>query len=186
MIRRLLVAVSALCFVATIALVIMWPRSYRTADRLHCPLSATQSLAVASKQGRVVLVRYEQGKQPNQWQTGRYSHPITDNLTFPHGDVRQYESAFSFGFVERPVYAIPEMTFPMPNKPPGWTKTFNGGFRYLRGSALIAPYWCSVLLLPILGVALLLKRPIRFGLRSLFLALSFVAGVLGIAAALDN
>ena len=186
MVRRLRMAMAVLCIAAAGVLLIMWVRSYQYADRVHVPLSVKRSFAIASKQGRVALVAYEQGTQPNQWQTGFDSHPMAHGLTFPTGDVRQYESWLGFGFVPEPWYEIPEMTFPMPGKPAGWTKTYNGGFMKLRGSALVLPYWCGVLVLPVVAVALTAKRPWRFGLRSLLAALSFVAGVLGLAVVLDG
>jgi hypothetical protein len=98
----------------------MWARSYRIADRLHCTFTATQSFVVATNQGRLAVVAYQQGTAPNDWKTGRYRYPVNDDLAFPLGDVRQYDGALGFGVIQQPTYFVPQMTLQMPRTPPGW------------------------------------------------------------------
>ena len=56
----------------------------------------------------------------------------------------------------------------------------------LRGSGIVVPYWFLVLLCGLAAIALQLERPWRYTTRSLFIALTFVAIVLGLVAKLDR
>jgi hypothetical protein len=180
-VRRLRVVVSLLCLALCAALVVMWLRSYRVADRLHWPLTSGQSFVVASKQGRLAFVGYQQGTQPNQWKTGRFSCPIDDELAFPLGDVREYGVV-----IRQPMYGVPQMTIPTPGKPPGWATIWNGGIMQLRGSGLLVPYWSTVLLMTAIAAASYFRRPWQFGVRALLVAVTFLAVLLGVAAMLDR
>ena len=56
----------------------------------------------------------------------------------------------------------------------------------LRGSGIVVPYWFLVLLCGLAATALQLERPWRYTTRSLFIAFTFVAIVLGLVAKLDR
>jgi hypothetical protein len=53
-------------------------------------------------------------------------------------------------------------------------------------SSLVLPYWFLVLASGSLAMAFQLRRPWRFNLRSLFIATTFLAVVLGMIAWLDR
>ena len=105
-------------------------------------------------------------------------------MSFPVGSVRQYESALGFGMIDDPKYMVMRSTFETPE---GGTILISGAaVATLRGSAIIVPYWFLVLFAGLLGVVLRLERPWRYRTRSLFIAITLVAIVLGLAAGLDK
>jgi len=56
----------------------------------------------------------------------------------------------------------------------------------LRGWGVIVPYWFLVLVAGMLGVVVRLERPWRYSTRTLLIAITFVAILLGLVAGLDN
>ena len=58
MVRRIVNIASVLCLVACVALVALWVRSYRTADRLHGRFWGRQSFIVGAKDGRLVVAAF--------------------------------------------------------------------------------------------------------------------------------
>src|SRR6478735_8968327 len=98
MLRFLRIAVTAFAAVAICLLTAMWIRSYKTAHEALGPLWKDRSLAIASKQGRVmvVLLSHRFGA-PRAWFTnsGRGNEPSTSPLS-----IRNYERFMGFGTVE--------------------------------------------------------------------------------------
>ena len=184
MFRRRSKIASVLCFIACLALIGLWVRSYHDADRLHGRFWQRQSFLIASKQGRVTAVAFRWHGAPDWWQWGTHAFAIDDEMSFPVGSVRQYEAALGFGVMKDPVYMVMRSTFETPE---GATILISGAaIATLRGSGVIVPYWFLVLLSGVLAVALRLERPWRYTTRSLLIAITFVAILLGLIAGLDN
>jgi hypothetical protein len=183
-VRRILRALSVLCLVSCGAVVTLWVRSYRQADRIHGRCWDRQSILAASKQGRVTIVAFRWHGANNWWQWGLSTFAVDDEMSFPVGSVRQYESVFGFGMLHDPLYMVTRSTFETPE---GATILISGAaVATLRGSGIVVPYWFLVLLAGLLGIVLRLERPWRYTTRSLLIAITFVAIVLGLAAGLDH
>jgi hypothetical protein len=177
LIKGLRIAFSATCGMACVLLVVLWVRSYFIADRLHLPVGAKEAIAVASKQGKLFLLRYETVPQPNAWQAGLYSHSTADELSFPMGDVSS-NSRLGFGIMHRPPYSLPELKEQVVGKP-GVITIWNSGVMFLKGYAVMFPAWFLTLVTAVIAVAPWISR--RFSLRTLLLATTLVAVVLGAA-----
>ena len=184
MMRRARQIASVFSVVACVALVALWVRSYEQADRIHGRLWERQSFLVASKQGRVTAVAFRWHGAEKWWQWGTHTFAVDDEMSFPVGSVRQYESGLGFGYVKNPVYMVMRSTFETPE---GATILISGAaVATLRGWGMIVPYWFLVLLAAGVGVALQLEKPWRYTTRSLLIAVTFVAILLGLVAGLDN
>jgi hypothetical protein len=182
--RKVLQVGSVLCLATGAALVALWVRSYDHADRVHGRFWERDSFLIASKQGRVTAVAFRWHGAPNWWKWGVRSFAVDDEMSFPVGSVRQYESGLGFGVIRNPTYMVMRSTFETPE---GATILISGAaVATLRGSGVIVPYWFLVLVAGLLGMALRLERPWRYTTRSLLIAITLVAVILGLAAALDN
>ena len=184
MVHRSLKFASAICFVACIASAGMWVRSYHDADRLHGRFWGRQSFLIASKQGRVTAVAFRWHGAENWWQWGMHTYAVSDEMSFPVGSVRQYETALGFGLVKEPTYMVMRSTFETPE---GATILISGAaIATLRGWAVIVPYWFLMLVAAVLGAALRFERPWRYTTRTLLVAVTFAAILLGLIAGLDR
>jgi hypothetical protein len=182
--RGMLRAFSVLCLLTGGALVALWVRSYYYADRVHGRVWERNSFLVASKQGRISAVAFRWHGAPNWWTWGVHSFAVGDEMSFPVGSVRQYESALGFGKIRNPTYMVMRSTFETPE---GATILISGAaMATLRGSGVIVPYWFLVLVAGMLCIVLGLERPWRYTTRSLLIAITLVALILGLAAGLDN
>lgn len=89
-----------------IGLITLWARSYYAADRLHGRAKGKESFLVASKQGRLVFLWFTSHGHPGWWKSETRSYPVDDAMSFPVGDVRQYERIQGFGMIHRPIYHV--------------------------------------------------------------------------------
>ena len=180
MLYYLRIAVTALCLTACVLLIALWVRSYWWADRLHWSFDGKEAFAVASKQGRFLLLGYETVDEPNEWKSGWYSHSTSDEQSFPLDDFKN-NSRLGFDVLRKPMYFVPELTIPVPGKP-GWATSYNPGFKHLQGSAVMIPYWFLILVGGALTVSPWIRWSKRFGLRTLLIATTLVAVGLGVVA----
>jgi hypothetical protein len=144
----------------------MWVRSYRTrSDELHGCMAAGQGMLgffVFSTEGELILcegpLSYTGTRIARHWPRIVFRGPNDDHLEldFP-SQVQSISSHFGFAF-------NPSWTFPL----------------------LILPYWFLVLASGSLAMAQQLRWPLRFTLRSLFIATTFLAIVLRMIAWLDR
>ncbi len=182
--RKVLRVVTVLCLATGAALVALWVSSYDHADRVHGRFRERNSFLIASKQGRVTAVAFRWHGAPNWWQWGVHSFGVDDEMSFPVGSMRQYESGLGFGTISDPTYMVTRSTFETPE---GATILISGAaVATLRGSGIIVPYWFLVLAAGLLAIVAALERPWRYTTRSLLIAFTLVAMVLGLAAGLDN
>ncbi len=179
--RRL---ISVVCLIACLAFVALWLRSYHQADRIHGRFSGRESFLIASKQGRVTAARFRWHGAANWWTWGIHTFAVDDEMSFPVGSVRQYESAAGFGTISNPTYMVMRSTFETPE---GATILISGAaVATLRGSGIILPYWFLVLVTGLIGTTIRSENPWRFSTRTLLVTVTFVAVVLGLVAALDR
>lgn len=182
--RRILIILSALSLVLCLALVAFWVRSYHSADRLHGRVWGKRSFIVASKQGRVTVVGFLWHGAPNWWTWELRSHPADDVMSFPVGDVCQYEKGLGFGTISQPLYLVMN---PTQQTAQGVTMILSGAATAaLRGAGVIMPYWFLVLISATLSTVLAINRTWRFSMRSLFVAITLLAVVLALVGALGD
>ena len=102
--RFLATTLAACCFVVCILLIVMWERSNSSADRLHGRLWDRESFLIASKQGTVSFLWFRSHGHENWWQWGVHTFPVDDELSFPVGDVEQYQGRLGFGYLHSPFF----------------------------------------------------------------------------------
>jgi hypothetical protein len=180
--RRLLNIASIACLVACVALLGMWVRSYRDMATLRGSFfSDRQLFAIHSVQGRLLFVEVSRlhenmvGRESRPDWPWEVSHSNDDSLAFYLAIAQSPLAGFGFtayesknGFGEMFYHPL---TFPRPF----WCKSF-----------LMIPYWFLVLASGTLAMLCQIRWPGRFTLRSLFIATTFVAIVLGMIAWLDR
>jgi hypothetical protein len=160
MLRRLLNIASIVCLVFCVALMGMWVRSYRATEKV----SWGQDISIQTIPGRLKFrknVTWESGP----WQWTIQTKPFRREVEL---DDVMYWRRSPLGL--------------------GFTASFDNGY-----SVLTLPYWFLVLstgLLAILfrsrAMIFQLRWPWRFGLRSLFIATTFLAVLLAMVAVLDR
>jgi hypothetical protein len=190
MARRIRIVMSVLCGIACMALMILWVRSYRAADRLHGRFWGRQSFVIAAKQGRVTLVHHRWNGEPEDW---RWDVLIAAR-TFPVGSMRMYESMMGFGVTHRPLMLGPPFT-PQGQFGPVKVEYVEGidviklsgkGFTTLNGAGVIVPFWFLILVTAALAASLLVRRRWGYSLRGMLLAFAFAAVLLGMVTILDR
>jgi hypothetical protein len=173
--RKLRIAWSVLCGTLCVLLIVLWVRSYKTADRLHGRFWGRQSFVLASKEGGVAAIVFRSHGAPGWWRWETISYPVEDELSFPAGPTCQYVNTLGFGWLRRPLYMVMRSTQTLPD---GSTVTFFGAATAtLNGAGPIVPHWFLMLLTAGCGVAQYIKK--NFSLRSLLIAMSLVAVALG-------
>jgi hypothetical protein len=159
MLRRLLNIASIVCLVVCVALMAMWVRSYYRYDELQGNYLGVCGFSVGSNQGRVVV---EYAATPlskdEDWNW--------KGLSFPADDLQQAEVALRLRH----------------------TSVLGFSSWRLRTNCQLTsiPIWFLVLATGWLAMAFRLRWPWRFTVRSMFIATTFLAVVLGIIAWLDR
>jgi hypothetical protein len=145
--RLLRIAFSVGCGITCLLLLALWVRSYWWADRLHWSFGGKRSFAAASNEGRFLLLGYETARKPrpNDWKSGWYSYSTTDEQSFP-SELIKNDAHLGFDLLHQPMYFVPDVTIQVPGKPPGWTRSWNAGWRQLQGSVVMVPYWFLILI----------------------------------------
>jgi hypothetical protein len=156
MLRRLLNIASIVCLVACVALMGMWVRSYHWNDSLTAQAAHSKLYQVATCSGQMEV------------SLGcRLVGPITADL---HSwSVGSYES--------QPNPFLPTSGMPNTLQRIGFNSS---------GPIFVMPFWFLVLTSGSLAMLFQLRWPLRFNLRSLFIATTFLAVVLGMIAWLDR
>ena len=169
MLRRLLNIVSIVSLVLCVALMGMWVRSYFWLDSVGGLIFPNQFLGVQSVLGKLVFI--QQPIDPNR---GKQS-------------VVSQGSGSADASKDSPWF-LSSMKYPVPQHPSGWRRPFYLKlFPDSRANLLLeASIWFLVLISGSLAMALRMRWPPRFNLRSLFIATTFLAVVLGMMAWLDR
>jgi hypothetical protein len=164
------------------------------ADRLQGRFWDRQSFVIAIKEGRLIFVPHEWTGDPNAWRWEVLGFPTADmGRSFPIASVRLYEAAWGFGLIEDPLMVMPiSRNDPRRDVEVEHAKDTDvlvlrgRGLATLKGSGLIVPLWFCVLLAAMLAAVLQMERLWRYSLRGMLLAITFVAVLLGMIAALDR
>jgi hypothetical protein len=151
--RKLRIAWSVAWGIACLLLIALWVRSYWRADGISFPISRTHLLGFGSVEGEITAVKgdYAPGYFKGHYEIG--SFPIVDRRI---GDNRPqsmpgYRGAVGFGFIQ----AAPFFVF-------------------------CAPHWFLVGLTGAVGIVAWIKDISHFSLRTLLIATTLVAVVLGL------
>jgi hypothetical protein len=165
--RRVFNIASIVCLVLCVALMALWVRSYDYQDTLTVGITGTQTVALGSVPGRVLF---------DQW----FAYA-------PH-------ERRGWSIESEPVNATWTKPFPITGPLPLMARGTRFGFTVLNmglgplgtGHSLMLPFWFLVFISGSLAMAFQLRWPWRFTLRSLFIATTFLAVVLGMIAWLDR
>jgi len=176
--------IAVVFFILAIALIWFWVRSYETAERVHGRAWAKESFLIASKQGRTTWLWFTSHGHDQWWQWETRSFPADDEMSFPVGPVRQYESRAGFGRIENPIYFVMPST--IQNADGTQMMMLGAATATLRGSGLIVPFWFLVLSLLLLAILLSSNRIWQFGMRRLLLIVTVVGLVLALMTVLDS
>jgi hypothetical protein len=150
--RKLRIAWSVFWGLAAVFLIVLWVRSYEWRDRIVIPLRTPRFLRVDSNHGKVEFETYGQGM-------GEMSFSIT---AISHVDIT---AAWDRSF--------PTVPQPVDRKQWRWESRTGRFFVYL-------PHWSLVTILAALAVVPWIRWPRRFTLRTLFVATTLVAVLLGV------
>ena len=173
--RLLPIVLSSCCWVICAILLFMWGRSYRESDRMHGRLWDRESFLVSSKQGAVSLLWFRSHGHENWWQWETRTYAVDDEMSFPVGDIDQYQNRLGFGYLNRPMYLV------MRTEQNGFT-ALGAATATLRGAGPIVPYWFLLSIFATLGALLALRRSQQFGLRTMMLGTTMLVLLMGIAA----
>ena len=180
-IRRVRIAVSVFFGVVALAFCVLWVRSYSVADRIHGVIWRPTSFVVASKSGRVSVVLFRWHGAPSWWRWQIVSHPTDDELSFPFGAPKNYERLLGFGWLHDPLYMVMRSIQILPDGTEVFV--FGAATASLRGAGPMVPYWFLVVISIALSTSTWLQARIqRFSLRTMLIATTLVAVVLGLAA----
>jgi hypothetical protein len=171
MFRRLLKIASILCIVACVASMAMWVRSYRSKDEWRGNVVGDRKASIASSAGRISLNEAVRDDAPSSWR---------QEWEFENGSPQsRWKSP------DDPLQ--PRQSRPMANPVRKVPTHFGiGGYFSWTDSQLKLPYWLLVLTCGSLAMIFQIRWPWHFTLRSLFIATTFLAIVLGMTACLDR
>jgi hypothetical protein len=156
MLRKLRIAFSVICGILCLLLVVLWVRSYWWLDNFIGPLRGSVRYGVASGSG---------------WLTVRYGNGKMDPQSFPEWTWQCRTVAEMEAVYKQMEESIQGTTakFTRPTFEFGWKEDW--GFQF--------PYWMPTVLVGILAVAASWRRPWRFSLRTLLIAMTLCALGLG-------
>ena len=165
--RRLLNIASIVCLVLCVALMGMWVRSCSFCDLLNGSFCTTQGFIIDSEQSRLSLAWVTFSPRIPRYEWRYNAVPLHDYLELLE-EMREK------------INVPPQKEWPEP-------KPFGFGAR-MRPDEWMAcvPYWFLVATTGSLAMIFRLRWPLRFTLRSLFIATTFLAVVLGMIAWLDR
>jgi hypothetical protein len=149
--RRLRIATSVFFTVLAVAICVLWVRSYSWADEMSCSCSRFFELGGASVAGRIGGgLQWDDSIQ--QFKSWRVAHTAIQDWKAAREDAERDLSGFGgFGVVSR------------------------GG-----GCVIVVPHWFALLLTLAFAVAPWRTRTYRFSLRTMLIATTVVATVLGL------
>ena len=155
--RYLRIAFSATCVIACVLLIVLWVRSYTWHDRILLRLYGKRGVEISHVAGQSRLTFLNVPRQ-SFWQT--FGQPDDTQYFYEKTSVEEWrETSFPGNVSTSP-------SFLMARVPTGW------------GWTLRSPYWFIVSLVGILAIAPWIRW--RFSLRTLLIATTLVAVVLGL------
>jgi hypothetical protein len=188
--RRLLNIASVVCLVACVALLVLWARSYRAFDRASGRLFGRVSVICVSYAGRMTTTFTDPSYLSWSWPKHDSGPILPHNRTLAeisNGDfswsdtdvVWPHKGKMGFGWIQHAL--CPNM----PNGETGWGPRGMSARSWAAASAgVMVPHSFGVLIFA--SLASLPWMRWRFSLRTLFIATTFLAVVLGMIAWLDR
>ena len=169
--RRLLNIASTVCLLACVALMGMWVRSYRSKDQWGGNVVGDRKVSIASSAGRISLSETVPDDSPSAWR---------QEWEFENGSPESWWKSANNPLQPRQDRPTVKLIRKVP------THFGIGGYFSWIDAQLNLPYWLLVLTSGTLAMICQLRWPWRFNLRSLFMATTFLALVLGMSAWLDR
>jgi hypothetical protein len=181
--RKLRIAWSVFWGLAAVLLVVLWVRSYRAFDRISGYVGKHYTITL-SYAGRLSIVHPHQIANslpywnrdsgpilPNNWTEADLKHRTVNwddtDVVWPNRNL------MGFGWFYHELYCC------MPNGEAGWNPRGLSGRSYAADSSgLMIPHWFIALLF--VGLACIQSWSLRFSLRTLLIATTLVAVVLGL------
>jgi hypothetical protein len=177
------IAVTALSLTACVLLISLWVRSYYVFDRMSGQIAGRASVILVSYAGRLSAVAIEQRRL--KWNFPRCdSGPILTTTTFPPPDGRinwlttdvvwPTPTAKGFGWIYRSMYLN------IPNGEIGWDRRgLSGRSQGAISTGGILPHWFTAMSFAFLAAVPWIRWSKSFSLRTLLIATTLVAMVLG-------
>jgi hypothetical protein len=154
--RKLRILWTVFCGIACVLLVVLWARSYWRIDGLSFPLTSRLSLNLGSMPGC----------------TGAGISP--KSMSLPNQPLPSWNSGSTEEWLNIPVAARPY------NPSRIW------GTFFASGEGVVVPYWFAILIIACLATAPWIHWSNRFSLRTLLIATTLVAVVLGVVVWLNH
>jgi hypothetical protein len=160
MLRRLLNIASIVCLVLCVALMGLWVRSYRWVDELRGPIAGQQTFTLTSRPGRL-LVTFDKSSAntPPVKKKGPPLWSLNSGRYGPNFQPEELQAAWLY---------------------PAARFAHSIGRPQLWGSVL--SYWFLVVVSGSLATLFRMQWPPRFNLRTVFIATTVIAVVLGMIA----
>src|SRR3954469_18702251 len=149
--RYLRIVFSAFCGVACVLLVVLWVRSYWRSDVIWCQYSASHAAVCGSRHGSLWAFRIAVAAVGLAWEMEGTETASEDDFWADIEQAHEYRGIFGFGI-----------------------------FETRRYRQLWAPYWFPILLFIALAAAPWTRWSRRFSLRTLLIATTLVAVLLGL------
>lgn len=130
---------------------------------------------IGSKQGTVSFLWFRSHGHEEWWRWETRTYDVDDEMSFPVGDVEQYQGLLGFGYLQNPFYYV------MRPIQYGW-HVLGAASTTLRGEGPVLPYWFLLSIFGTLGTLLAICRNQRFGLRMMLLAMTALILLMGLAA----
>jgi hypothetical protein len=176
--------------IVCVLLIALWVRSNQISDRLHGRLWGSEAFLLSAKEGRIATVVFSWNISQVRWEWETMSHPVDDELSFPVGRLDQHASHLGFGWINRPTYNFDLSREDLDRGPLVSyliTKALvNSGVismkvpLRLNGAGPLVPIWFLVVLTSALATLPWIQWTSRFTLRTLLIATTLVAVVLGL------
>jgi hypothetical protein len=166
--RRVRIAVSALCLLVCVGVVVLWLRSYSWHDEAHCPLPGE---SVNPSQWRTVRLRDETTFKPSPRMLMVFSGRGSLSL-YAGEQVPGRSGAFPWGWGADTYYIGDTVSTGRPMQ-----KWYFSSNKY--GRSVRFPHWVPALVFGALAAAFGIRTPYRFSLRTMLIVTTLVAVVLG-------
>ena len=185
--RKLRIAASVFFGAMTVALCVLWVRSYWQADQYHVRFWDRREALAASKSGRMIFISHR-SLHRTAWRFLHISYPVDDELSFPVGPIEDLQSIAGFGIISQPKFNVIRSNPSVRYYAPFYFGPQNAQIgmaiqvpTQLYGDGIMVPFWC----LALVNVSLVLATAIsstaaRFSLRTLLIVTTLVAVVLGL------
>jgi len=167
--RILRIAWSVVWGIAAVLLVALWVRSYWFFDQFIQRQSVTDYVAYTTFQG--------------QFAFGTGNDPVLQQCFTQRWTRRGFRTVEWDASLQGPVAFFPSSPHPRDGKFIHWPQ-YNNPFMGRAYTEIIIPYWLPCLAAAMLATLPWLKWPMRFSLRTLLIATTVVAIVLGVIAAM--